>query len=462
MRGRDYRASLRDRRVVHLNGRRVDDLTADPTYAPAVERIEQTYDETFRSGPDATNSLLVAPRSREDLQAQLPLIGSVDVLLLLTYQTLMTLVVAAQRLPESAAHNADRILDFVDDAQRRDVRAALCITDAKGHRRLPPSRQPDPDAYLRVVHRTSTGIVIRGAKLHVSGASLAHELLVMPTKTMKPGEEDWSVACAVPVATPGVTVIDRAYFDPSRPREDQPVSHRESVPSGFVVFDDVEVPHDRVFLDGLTAQAAVFAHSLGLWARLISLANMVRQADLLVGLAELIAEANGIQDIPHVREKIDEMLIHATLLRAGQVAAVAEAQPTRDGYYVPNDLYANATKYLGASRLSVMFRNLHDIAGGLAITVPSTADLASAATGGYLAKYLQAAEGASASERMALFHAIRDATADVYGGWQMVESLQGAGGLYAQRVVTRHHYDMDRAKADARESAGLPPGPQDG
>ena len=55
-------------------------------------------------------------------------------------------------------------------------------------------------------------------------------------------------------------------------------------------------------------------------------------------------------------------------------------------------------------------------------------------------------------------HAIRDLTADAYGGWKAVTNVQAGGGLYAQRIVTRKHYDMDRAKAAALDVAGLAEG----
>ena len=82
------------------------------------------------------------------------------------------------------------------NAQRKDVRIVECITDAKGDRSRPPGKQDDPDAYTRVVERRTDGVVIRGAKLHITGASMAHDLMVIPTKAMKPGEEAYAIGCA--------------------------------------------------------------------------------------------------------------------------------------------------------------------------------------------------------------------------------------------------------------------------
>jgi 4-hydroxybutyryl-CoA dehydratase/vinylacetyl-CoA-Delta-isomerase len=60
--------------------------------------------------------------------------------------------------------------------------------------------------------------------------------------------------------------------------------------------------------------------------------------------------------------------------------------------------------------------------------------------------------------RTRLFHAIRDLTADTYGGWKAVTNIQAGGGLYAQRIVTRKHYDLDGAKERALRVAGLADG----
>ena len=182
---------------------------------------------------------------------------------------------------------------------------------------------------------------------------------------------------------------------------------------------------------------------------------MVQQADELVGLAQLIAEANGLARVQHVREKIDEMIMHATLLRAGLEAAVGNAHATPDGYFYPDDMFTNVTKYQGATQFNVMVRHLHDIAGGAVVTAPSMADFDNETLRPFLDKYMGTGADISGEYRTKLFHAIRDLTADAYGGWHLVTNVQAGGGLYAQRLVTRKHYDMDRAKAIARHSAGV-------
>jgi 4-hydroxybutyryl-CoA dehydratase / vinylacetyl-CoA-Delta-isomerase len=453
--GQQYKDSLKDGRKVYFEGRLVEDLEAEPALAVPLQAIADSYDKYYSAGPGAVNPLTVAPRSPEELRDRIPVITEMDLLLNVTYQSLMTALVAGGRLADHAPEFVPRINAYVEDARRRDIRVTECITDAKGNRSIPPAKQGDPDAYVRVVARQGDGVVIRGAKLHITAAAFGHDLMVMPTKSMKPGEEDYSIACAVPVNSPGVHVTNTTYHPQGRDPRDYPVSARASIPDSMVIFDDVFVPTERVFLDGQTVHAAVFAHSLGLWERLGGVSFMVIQADELVGLAHLIAEANGTAKIPHVRDKIDEMMIHATLLRAGLEAALLHAHATPDGYYYPDDMYTNVTKYQGAASFSTMVRHLHDIAGGAVVTAPSMADFDNPQLRPLLDKYMGTGPEISGEYRSKLFHAIRDLTADSYGGWHHVTNLQSGGGLYAQRVVTRKYYDIERARALALKAAGL-------
>jgi 4-hydroxybutyryl-CoA dehydratase/vinylacetyl-CoA-Delta-isomerase len=124
----------------------------------------------------------------------------------------------------------------------------------------------------------------------------------------------------------------------------------------------------------------------------------------------------------------------------------------------PDELYTNAGKYTGAANYSLMVRHLHDIAGGAVVTAPSVADLESDEVGSLAKKYMTANPAFDGEYRTRLFHAIRDLTADSFGGWKAVTNIQAGGGLYAQRIVTRKHYDLNAAKAKALVAAGLAEG----
>ncbi len=450
MTGQDYRESLRDGRATYLDGERVKDLNDHPILGDCVDRVASEYDRLYSPDPGAVSPLTSIPRSARDLRDQIPALHESGMMAHVTYTSIMTLTTAAGQLGDVAPEAVERIQAYVEDAQRRDIRITQCITDAKGDRSRPPGRQDDPDAYVRVVDRQRDGVVIRGAKLHITGASLGHDLMTIPTKSMKPGEEDYAIACLVPVNAPGVRIVDTTYAPRHSDTRTFPVSSRNHYPEGFVIFDDVFVPTERVVLDGVTAQAAVFAHSLGLWERLGGLSAMVDDADLMVGLAQLIAEANGLAGVGHIKEKISEMIIYATLVRASLEAAITNCKFGEHGAAFPNELYTNAGKYHGAANFSLMVRHLHDIAGGSVLTAPTIADMENDEVGPAIRKYMSTGNDVDGEWRARLFHTIRDLTADSYGGWRHVTNIQAGGGLYAQRIVTRKHYDLDQAREMAR------------
>ena len=175
----------------------------------------------------------------------------------------------------------------------------------------------------------------------------------------------------------------------------------------------------------------------------------------MVGMAQLVAEANGLAGEGHIKEKISEMIIHATVVRACYEAAIAHSSTGVFGAAFPNELYTNAGKYTGAAAYNLMVRHLHDIAGGAIVTAPSISDLENAEVGHLARKYMSTMNGVDGEYRTKLFHGIRDLTADSYGGWSQVTNIQAGGGLYAQRIVTRRHYDLEGAKRAALAIAGL-------
>jgi 4-hydroxybutyryl-CoA dehydratase/vinylacetyl-CoA-Delta-isomerase len=453
--GSQYRESLEDPRRSYIGGRRIEDFSTDPTTAVAVDVVAAGYDRFYQPGEEARNPLLTPPRSAEDLRETVWKLRGADMLLHTTFSSVMALLTVAPTIGVEHPEWAERIHSHIEEVRREDLRVTECITDAKGHRALSPIRQSDPDAYLRIVERRPDGIVIRGAKLHITGASLAHELFIMPTKRMKPGEEDYAVACAVPADAPGVSTVNTTFAPRPGDDRDFPLSVHKQMPDCMVIFDDVFVPSERVFLDGAVEFSATFAHSLGLWERVSGTGEMASKADLLIGFAQLIAEANGLERVSHVKEKIAEMVIYATLVRSGLEAAIFHAHSTEDGFFYPDELYTNAAKYHGAANWNAMVRNLHDIAGGAVLTAPSVADLEIPELASQIEKYMTANPAVPGEERTRLFHAIRDMTAEALGGWHQVTNVQSGGGLYAQRIVTRNHYDMEAAKAAAREAAGI-------
>jgi 4-hydroxybutyryl-CoA dehydratase/vinylacetyl-CoA-Delta-isomerase len=367
--------------------------------------------------------------------------------------SVLALSTAAPELATARPEYRQRIYDFIDFVREKDLRLAETVTDAKGNRKLRPGQQDDKDMYVHVVDRNSDGVFITGCKMHISGAAIEHELVIFPTKSMRPGEEEYAIACSVPANAPGVSMINTTYAPHAKDVRHFPMSGRINAPEGFIVFDRVFVPNERIFLDGEVEYASTLAFALGLWERSAG-GGYGDRVDRLVGLAGLAAEANGVANETHIHEKLSLMMIFAAMCRAGSEAAIAHATTNEDGNLMPSNLYTSATKYYHAELHDRMVDILHDIAGTGVVNAPTMADYDNPELRSGIDALFDRADF-SAEDRLKLMHFIRDTTADSYGGWSSVTGKQAGGGQYAQRLVVQRNFDLEHAKDLAKRVVGI-------
>src|SRR5262245_47083130 len=271
-----YVDSLRDGRVTYWDGERIDDITVHPRFAVPIaltaadcEYVSPEYGALRRyrtEDGDEAHRIYQIPRSESDLANRIEMLQhtSIGTAVSGVYMALMSVKDDVAQVNPQCAANIERMYRYCRD---NDLGAAEVITDPKGDRKRRAHEQDDPDLYVRIVDRNKDGIVVRGAKLHITAASLVHELVVMPTKGMRQDERDYAVSFSIPVNTKGVSIINRSFASAELNTFDYPASAHHSMPEGFVVFDDVFVPWDRVFLAGEVQLASRLAQSLGLWER---------------------------------------------------------------------------------------------------------------------------------------------------------------------------------------------------
>ena len=319
----------------------------------------------------------------------------------------------------------------------RDLALAVAQTDVKGDRSQGPSGQADPDLYVRIVDRRPDGIVVRGAKAHTSCTPNVDEVIVIPTRTLAENEEDWAVAFAVPVATPGLKLFCSDFLHADPDPWTRPVSSRHKMIETLTVFDDVFVPSERVFLDGDTKRAGQLALQFVEHHRFTAVSYKLPLLDALVGLALALAEANGIARASHVRDKLVSLVGYAETVR-GLTHLAAERcridEPTGIAY--PDPLTTNIAKWTFARDYGKAVEHVIDIAGGLLATGPAGADWRSDEIRPYLEKYLAGAK--PADERLALMNLASDLLAREYAGYQ-------SGARRARRRFARGREADDRA-----------------
>jgi 4-hydroxybutyryl-CoA dehydratase/vinylacetyl-CoA-Delta-isomerase len=166
-------------------------------------------------------------------------------------------------------------------------------------------------------------------------------------------------------------------------------------------------------------------------------------------MAALLAEANGVENEPHIRDQLATLVIHSTMCKAAGEAAMANGSQNEDGIVSPSPLYISALKYYKNEFHAKLLDILHDIAGTLTVNAPTSADFEHPDLHDGLEAML-ATPTLTAEQKLRLFHYLRDTTADAYGGWAYATGQLAGGGQYAQRLVTMRHFDMQYAKGLAR------------
>ena len=339
-----------------------------------------------------------------------------------------------------------RFKDYWAWIQKSDLVVDGAMTDPKGDRGKRPKDQLDPDLFVRVKERRPGGVVISGAKLHQTGMLNSHEILVMPTMTMRPGEEAWAVCCAVPTGAEGIRYIYGRQASDTRKLEAHHLDVGNPTFGGqevMTVFEDVFVPEERVFLDGEVDFSGLLVERFASYHRQSYGGCKVGVGDTLIGAAALLARMNGVEKASHIKDKLVEMIhLNETIYSCG-IACSATGERTPAGNFQVNMLLANVCK-LNVTRFPYELARLAtDIAGGLLGTMPSAADLEDPEAGPYIKKYLAANPDFEVVDRMKVLRLIENLVVGAGAVGYLVESMHGAGPPTAQRIMIGRQADLE-------------------
>jgi 4-hydroxyphenylacetate 3-monooxygenase/4-hydroxybutyryl-CoA dehydratase/vinylacetyl-CoA-Delta-isomerase len=347
-----------------------------------------------------------------------------------------------------------RFLSYLEYFQENDLCANCAQTDVKGDRKKRPHQQADPDLYLRVVERREDGIVVRGAKAHNTVAPYADEIIVIPTRFLTEEEGDWAVAFAIPADAEGVKLICRPTNFRPRKLLDAPIAHFGDVES-LTIFDDVFVPWERVFMCGEQEFGGPLALIFALYHRHSYTGCKPATSDVLMGMAALVAEYNGIEGEKHVQQKLADMISVAELVYAAGIAAAVKGQQAPSGTYVPEVIYSNVGRRHAGENIYHEFEIVADLAGGLSATLPLEGDFISEETGPLLAKYMMRNPNISAEDQHRCFRMISDAICSSMAGVSQIAGLHGGGSPVMETITVLRNYDLEAKKRIAKDLAGI-------
>ncbi len=472
----EYIQSLRDGREIYYRGQKVDDVTTHEVLKAAVSHAADLYslaqDEKYRdmlvyNDPvyGEISKFYRIPRSSNDLMERFELIyettrlgrGMFNIIKAIGSDAIFAIMMVAKQLDAvMGTEYYDHIMKFYENIVNNDLALAVAQTDVKGDRSLRPHEQRDPDLYVRIVERNKDGIIVSGAKVHTTQSIAANEIIFIPTRNMTEKDADYSVAFAIPANTRGLKLISRpmkgvesALKDPSF------IMGRRNVENEtLTILDNVFVPWERVFLAGEWQFAGAMAVMFPTYHRFTAISYRAAMADLMIGLAKLLAEANGVDNKSHIRRDIVNLIRYKETLRASAIAAAYEAQKDNNtGIVVPNIIMTNIGKLLANTEYTNAIQNLVDVAGGLAATVPTLQDFENPEIRGYLHKYL-VGKDTPALERAKYFMLLKELLSS-FGALFTTAMIHAEGSIEASYIELYRSYKYDGSKKLAKYAAGL-------
>lgn len=477
MTSEEYEQSMRGLYlVVYMFGRRVENPVDDPIIRPSMKAVAKTYElahrpehEDIMTATSHINSKKIN-RFTHIHQSVEDLVKKSKMGRLLGRET----GCCFQRCVGMDALNAlsivtfnidkkygtgyyKRFLKYLEYVQEEDLTCDGAMTDPKGDRSLPPHRQYDPDQYMHVVEERKDGIVVRGAKAHQTGAVNSHEIIIMPTIAMREEDRDYAISFALPSDAEGILYIMGRQSCDTRKLEGDTIDKGNVLFGGheaLVVFDNVFVPWDRVFMYKEYELAGQLVENFAAYHRQ-SYACKVGVGDVLIGAAQTAAEYNGVVNASHIKDKIVEMNHLNETLYCGCIACASEGHKEPSGTYNVNTLLANVHKHNVTRFPYEIARLAQDVAGGLMVTMPSNEDFNSPETGKWLQKYLRGHSDVPTQNRMRILRLIENMTLGTAAVSYLTESMHGAGSPQAQRIMISRRVNMREKQKAAKKLCGI-------
>jgi len=343
----------------------------------------------------------------------------------------------------------ERFKKYWIDVQTQDLMVDGAMTDTKGDRSKRPKDQPDPDAFLHIIDENDEGVIVRGAKVHQTGFLNSHRAIVMPTLSLRPGEEEYAVSFGIDTNADGITLIYGRQSCDTRKLEEEKLDIGNFKYGGqeiFVVFDNVFIPNENIFMKGEIEFSGELVNRFAGFHRQSYGGCKVGVGDVLIGATALISEYNGTQNASHVKDKLVEMThLNETLYSCG-IACSSLGFQREAGNYEMDMLLANVCKQNVTRFPYEIGRLAEDLAGGLICTMPSEADINSKEIGPLIEKYLTTCEGICAEDRFKVLRFIENLTMGVASVSYRTESMHGAGSPQAQRIMISRQANFEDKK----------------
>src|SRR5437870_8854623 len=477
--GSDYLRSLNDGRQVFVDGERVKDVTAHLAFREAARSIARLYDiaaapemrerMTFvspKTGEPVLRACLV-PRSHADLRARrlfsetwaeatFGLMGR-------TPDHVAGFFCGYAAVPSVFAAGgqkfADNVVAFYEHLRDNHLYASYAIVPPQIDRSKPAHKQSDPTLYAGVVKERDDGIVISGAQQLATGGAISDYIHLSCIHPLQPGDENYANCVAVPVAAPGVKLYPRRPFALAATNSfDYPLSSRFDESDSTVIFDDVFVPWEHVFIyRNIEISRDQWwktpSHLYGNHQAQVRYATKLR---FMIGLAKRMNEMTGNEANPAVQIMMGELAALVSVVETMLLAHETMA-PIESGVLWPSKTALYSVMALQSEMNGRMLEMIRELAGSAMITLPSSLhDFENPATAGDVERYMRSASS-DAKSRVALMRLAWDFIGSEFGSrHQQYEKFYGGASFLVKQNVYRN-FDFKRATALVDAALNLPP-----
>jgi 4-hydroxyphenylacetate 3-monooxygenase len=478
--GAEYLKSLRDGRRVYLDGELVKDVTEHPSLREAARSIARLFD--IAAAPENRELMTYAspttgapvhrgwqiPRTHADMRARR----------LFSEKWAEATFGLMGRTPDHVAGffcgyaakpalfaKADKkfgenITRLYEEARDNHLYISYAIVPPQIDRSKPAHQQSDPTLYAGVVKERDDGIVISGAQQLATAGVYSDWLHLSCIHPLQPGDENYANGLVVPINAPGLKLYPRrAYASADKSSLDYPLSSRFDETDSYVIFDNVFVPWEQVYIyrnvEICRDQWRLTpAHSYG---NLQSQVRYTTKLRFMMGLTKRMNEMTGNDSNPAVMSIMGEL---AALVSTVETMAIAQEQvATVDagGVLWPSFTTIYAVMAMQSEFNGRMLELIRELSGSSMIALPSSAaDFGNPDMAHDIERYMRSAS-TDAKKRMALMRMLWDFIGSEFGSrHQQYEKFYGGAAFIVKQNMYRN-YDFKRATALVDAALALPP-----
>jgi 4-hydroxyphenylacetate 3-monooxygenase len=457
--GEEYLANLRDDREVWIHGDRVADVTAHPGMSRGPRTLAQFLDKQFDPGlrdvltyeedGERIAMSFLPPKSREDIRRRgvayyewarwsNGMLGRTP-----DYKnaSIMAFGTAAAYLGQGRTDFEANMLAYYDEVRKGDKVLTHTLVNPAVSFDMAKEGKFSGQVALQIVKETDAGVIVNGARLLATLGPFADEIEVFPSTLLKAedGNIPFAIAFALPVNTPGMRMICRDTYDHGKSHFDAPLSSRYEELDAVVIFENVLVPWERVFMykdpalcNRAFAETNAVVHMMHQVA-----AGKLAKSEFAVGLLCAMARATGKDKDMGVKVQIAEAMWIAESVRAFLYSAEHQAEPDQWGNYVPLRRPLDTSRNLFLRRYPRLVELVQLLGSSSLMATPSEADFSNDLAGD-VERYFQV-ENLNSLDRVALFRLAHDFSVSGFSGRQTLYERFFFG---PQNILASVYFDL--------------------